>query len=223
MNAFTKSLLGATLLASAALAAPAHAIPLNENFGTQGTTSNLSATFTPGSGGTGLFYASAINSGDFYTISSLLATTAPAGAYGQQLFFTNALRALSPGNGATGGTVGAFEIDWGAGYKFVATSGIYTAGNTVGLIAAGAGSQNINVTYVGTFSDTTNTTAFDTQLAVVQENFGQSFTGGNGSAISYSATFSTSPAVAVAEPMSMAMLGMGVIGLIAVRRRAKAI
>ncbi len=229
MNTFSKlTILSA--FAAGALTSPAHAIPLTESFGTaHNNNGQLSANYVDGTGGTsstginGLFYASQINSGDLYSITGATYGAAgnEAGINGNVLSFTATNRPLTPGNGATSGTItGTFNVVWGGAnnneYSFTASSATYTANNSV---TNGLGSQSISVNYIGVFADSLN--YFDTQTAALTESFNQTFSSTNTSGVSYGATFSTSPnaVLPVAEPVSMAILGVGLLGLVGVRRR----
>ena len=105
---------------------------------------------------------------------------------------------------------GSFDVTWSAGgnnFDFTATAGGYTVTST-------GASDFINITFTGTVVSTTDPINFPTQLALLGE------TGvdlGNGMAVN--GRFVTP----VAEPISMTIIGAGLAGLAAVRRRRRSV
>jgi hypothetical protein len=201
MNAITKILGGAALVAGLAVGGNA-----NASYISSFSTVTGGSTVVGGS----VAAATAVNFGT----TQLQGLTGSGAVYGTA--FTTALT-LSPGSiGVTAAGSGAatfvspFTMDWtanGIAWAFTASTGTFTR-NSAG------GSNTISLYFAGTLTDTTNAT-YGAQTALFVDSFSQA----GGGSIAESGSFATP----IPEPVTMTLLASGLGALALVRRRSSSI
>ncbi len=130
-------------------------------------------------------------------------------------------------------TIGTFTIPGGAAPTKVSAPSDFTFSFSGGSFAANtaqktdqsvtlAGNESITVQFLGTFTPAGSLSAYDPAAASLIANLNRSGTDGSysiASAFSLSAPPSGVTAASVPEPASIALLGAGMLGLAALRRR----